>query len=124
MECALAGFTEILTLSLCSRKENFESLNHKDDGSAVEIANPKVYFNYPFTYFIILLFYISLEKWKRRVIARQPDGKAKKGVFPFFFFLFEEEYRTGFRLRSDPFSKYFIFYFMIVIIYFVICLLF
>jgi phenylalanyl-tRNA synthetase beta chain len=41
LECALAGFTEILTLSLCSRKENFDSLNHKDDGSAVVIANPK-----------------------------------------------------------------------------------
>uniref|UniRef100_A0A7S4KGU1 phenylalanine--tRNA ligase n=1 Tax=Paramoeba aestuarina TaxID=180227 RepID=A0A7S4KGU1_9EUKA len=41
LECALAGFTEILTLSLCSKEENFKNLNHEDDGSAVVIANPK-----------------------------------------------------------------------------------
>jgi phenylalanyl-tRNA synthetase beta chain len=40
-EVAMAGFTEALTLSLCSREENFKFLNHTDDGSAVSIANPQ-----------------------------------------------------------------------------------
>eukprot|EP01089_Gocevia_fonbrunei_P018812 TRINITY_DN6465_c0_g8_i1.p1 TRINITY_DN6465_c0_g8~~TRINITY_DN6465_c0_g8_i1.p1 ORF type:complete len:576 (+),score=127.87 TRINITY_DN6465_c0_g8_i1:43-1770(+) len=41
LEVALAGYTEILTLSLCSIAENFTHLNRKDDGSAVKLANPK-----------------------------------------------------------------------------------
>jgi len=41
LELALAGFLEVLTLSLCSREENFAHINRADDGSAVVIANPK-----------------------------------------------------------------------------------
>jgi len=40
-EVAMAGYTEVLTLSLCSREENFKFLNKKDDGSAIGIANPQ-----------------------------------------------------------------------------------
>ncbi|KAI0732770.1 hypothetical protein BC629DRAFT_1601137, partial [Irpex lacteus] len=41
-EWALAGFTEVLPLILCSHEENFDWLNRKDDGTqAVRIANPK-----------------------------------------------------------------------------------
>jgi phenylalanyl-tRNA synthetase beta chain len=41
-EWALAGWTEVLPLILCSHEENFEWLNHKDDGKTViKIANPK-----------------------------------------------------------------------------------
>ncbi|EAU84893.2 phenylalanyl-tRNA synthetase subunit beta [Coprinopsis cinerea okayama7 len=42
LEWALAGWIEVLPLILCSHEENFEWLNHKDDGNtAVKIANPK-----------------------------------------------------------------------------------
>jgi len=42
IEWALAGWTEVLPLILCSHEENFEYLNHVDDGTkAVKIANPK-----------------------------------------------------------------------------------
>lgn len=41
MECAMCGFTEILTWALCSRSENFEHLRRQDDGNtAVSIGNP------------------------------------------------------------------------------------
>jgi len=40
-EIAQAGYTEVLTLSLCSTDENYKYLNKKDDGLAVRIANPK-----------------------------------------------------------------------------------
>ncbi|RDB22803.1 Phenylalanine--tRNA ligase beta subunit [Hypsizygus marmoreus] len=41
-EWALAGWVEVLPLILCSHEENFEFLNHVDDGNtAVKIANPK-----------------------------------------------------------------------------------
>jgi phenylalanyl-tRNA synthetase beta chain len=40
-ELAQAQFTEVLTLSLCAHDENFDHLNHADDGSAVRLANPK-----------------------------------------------------------------------------------
>lgn len=41
LECAMAGFTEILTWALCSHAENFGHLQHRDDGaSAVSISNP------------------------------------------------------------------------------------
>jgi len=43
LELAQGGYTEILTLSLCSQEENFSHLNHPDDGSAVVIANPKTF---------------------------------------------------------------------------------
>lgn len=40
-ECAMAGYTEVLTWALCSRAENFEHLRRQDDGqTAVEIGNP------------------------------------------------------------------------------------
>ena len=40
-ECAMAGFTEILTWALCSRAENFAHLLRPDDGaSAASIGNP------------------------------------------------------------------------------------
>ncbi|RXW24622.1 hypothetical protein EST38_g1242 [Candolleomyces aberdarensis] len=42
LEWALAGWVEVLPLILCSHEENFEWLNHEDDGkTAVKIANPK-----------------------------------------------------------------------------------
>ncbi|KAG5648942.1 hypothetical protein DXG03_000291 [Asterophora parasitica] len=42
LEWALAGWVEVLPLILCSHEENFEFLNHLDDGAtAVKIANPK-----------------------------------------------------------------------------------
>ncbi|TFK43413.1 phenylalanyl-tRNA synthetase subunit beta [Crucibulum laeve] len=42
LEWALAGWTEVLPLILCSHEENFEWLNRTDDGNtAVKIANPK-----------------------------------------------------------------------------------
>jgi phenylalanyl-tRNA synthetase beta chain len=40
-ELAMAGFTEVLTFSLCSRKENFDYLNIKDDNVCVTIDNPQ-----------------------------------------------------------------------------------
>ncbi|CAG8638736.1 2569_t:CDS:2, partial [Scutellospora calospora] len=41
-EIALAGWTEVLPLILCSHEENFEYLNKKDDNlTAVKLANPK-----------------------------------------------------------------------------------
>lgn len=41
VECAMCGFTEILTWALCSRSENFEYLRRQDDGNtAVSIGNP------------------------------------------------------------------------------------
>ncbi|KAJ7507948.1 hypothetical protein B0H11DRAFT_1969435 [Mycena galericulata] len=41
-EWALAGWVEVLPLILCSHEENFEFLNHVDDGkTAIKIANPK-----------------------------------------------------------------------------------
>ncbi|KAL4440220.1 hypothetical protein ABPG75_003221 [Micractinium tetrahymenae] len=40
-ECAMAGFTEILTWALCSHAENFEQLLRQDDGNtAACIGNP------------------------------------------------------------------------------------
>jgi len=39
-EVAMAGYSEALTLSLCSREENFKFLNKPEDSSAVSIANP------------------------------------------------------------------------------------
>lgn len=35
------GFTEVLTFSLCSRKENFDYLNVVDDNICVTIDNPQ-----------------------------------------------------------------------------------
>lgn len=41
-EVALTGFSEVLTLTLCSHKENFEFLKRKDPGNeAVVLSNPK-----------------------------------------------------------------------------------
>ncbi|KAK6925188.1 tRNA synthetase, B5-domain [Dillenia turbinata] len=39
-EIAMNGFTEVLTWILCSKKENFDLLNRKDDATVV-IANPR-----------------------------------------------------------------------------------
>lgn len=42
MEAAMAGWSEVLPLILCSHEENFSWLNRKDDGNtAVRLANPK-----------------------------------------------------------------------------------
>jgi len=42
MEAAMAGWSEVLPLILCSHAENFSHLNRVDDGStAVRLANPK-----------------------------------------------------------------------------------
>ncbi|KAJ5157280.1 Phenylalanine--tRNA ligase beta subunit [Penicillium canariense] len=42
VEAAMAGWTEVLPLILCSHDENFRWLNRKDDGNtAVKLANPK-----------------------------------------------------------------------------------
>ncbi|KAH8898512.1 phenylalanyl-tRNA synthetase [Thozetella sp. PMI_491] len=41
-ECAMAGWSEVMPLILCSHDENFAWLNRKDDGNtAVKLANPK-----------------------------------------------------------------------------------
>ncbi|CAO3600139.1 unnamed protein product [Absidia cylindrospora] len=41
-ELALAGFTEVAPLILCSHDENFKLLNRMDDGmTAIKLANPK-----------------------------------------------------------------------------------
>ncbi|KPI89152.1 putative phenylalanyl-tRNA synthetase [Leptomonas seymouri] len=40
-EMACAGYTELLTLSLCSRAEAFENLGRTDDDVAAHIANPQ-----------------------------------------------------------------------------------
>ncbi|KAJ5084588.1 phenylalanyl-tRNA synthetase [Penicillium alfredii] len=42
VEAAMAGWSEVLPLILCSHDENFSWLNRKDDGNtAVKLANPK-----------------------------------------------------------------------------------
>ncbi|KAI1176361.1 phenylalanyl-tRNA synthetase [Nemania sp. FL0916] len=42
LECAMAGWLEIMPLILCSHDENFSWLNRQDDGkTAVKLANPK-----------------------------------------------------------------------------------
>lgn len=41
MEAAMAGWSEVLPLILCSHDENYAWLNRKDDGKAVKLANPK-----------------------------------------------------------------------------------
>jgi phenylalanyl-tRNA synthetase beta chain len=42
LEAAMAGWSEVLPLILCSHDENFAFLNRKDDGTtAVRLANPK-----------------------------------------------------------------------------------
>ena len=42
LEAAMAGWSEVLSLILCSHDENFAWLNRKDDGTtAVRLANPK-----------------------------------------------------------------------------------
>ena len=42
LEAAMAGWSEVMPLILCSHDENFGWLNRKDDGSsAVRLANPK-----------------------------------------------------------------------------------
>lgn len=41
-ECAMAGWIEVMPLTLCSHDENFAWLNRTDDGkTAVKLANPK-----------------------------------------------------------------------------------
>ena len=40
-EAAMAGFTEVMPLILCSRDENYTWLRKDDDGRAVHLANPK-----------------------------------------------------------------------------------
>lgn len=40
-EVCMSGYTEVLTLGLCSKAENFEYLRRPNDGSAVVLANPK-----------------------------------------------------------------------------------
>jgi len=42
-EIALAGYTEVLNLALCSRDETFTMLNRVDNGSAVSLANPQTF---------------------------------------------------------------------------------
>ncbi|KAL9612206.1 MAG: hypothetical protein Q9167_003194 [Letrouitia subvulpina] len=42
LEAAMAGWSEVMPLILCSHDENFAWLNRKDDGNtAVKLANPK-----------------------------------------------------------------------------------
>ncbi|CAK3883691.1 phenylalanyl-tRNA synthetase beta chain [Lecanosticta acicola] len=40
-EAAMAGWTEVMPLILCSHDENYAWLNQKDDNMAVRLANPK-----------------------------------------------------------------------------------
>lgn len=41
LEAAMAGWSEVLPLILCSHDENYAWLNRKDDGMAVRLQNPK-----------------------------------------------------------------------------------
>jgi len=41
LEAAMAGWSEVLPLILCSHDENYAWLNRKDDGLAVRLQNPK-----------------------------------------------------------------------------------
>ena len=41
LESAMAGWTEVMPLILCSHDENFAWLNRKDEGQAIKLANPK-----------------------------------------------------------------------------------
>ncbi len=42
LECAMAGWIEVMPLILCSHDENFAWLNRADDGAtAIKLANPK-----------------------------------------------------------------------------------
>jgi len=41
LEAAMAGWTEVLPLILCSHDENYAWLNRKDDNTAVRLQNPK-----------------------------------------------------------------------------------
>ena len=41
LEAAMAGWSEVLPLILCSHDENYAWLNQRDDGRAVRLANPK-----------------------------------------------------------------------------------
>lgn len=41
LEAAMAGWSEVMPLVLCSHDENFAHLNRADDGNAVKLANPK-----------------------------------------------------------------------------------
>jgi phenylalanyl-tRNA synthetase beta chain len=44
IEAAMAGWDEVMPLTLCSHEENFGFLNRKDDGkTAVRLANPKTF---------------------------------------------------------------------------------
>ncbi|TPX54930.1 phenylalanine---tRNA ligase [Powellomyces hirtus] len=40
-EIALAGYTEVLSFTLCSHDENFAHLNKEDQGESVKLSNPK-----------------------------------------------------------------------------------
>lgn len=40
-QVAMAGYTEVLTLSLCSKAENYAMMGLEDDGLSVRLANPK-----------------------------------------------------------------------------------
>lgn len=40
-QIAMAGYTEVLTLSLCSHAENYSMLCCEDDGLSVKLSNPK-----------------------------------------------------------------------------------
>lgn len=40
-QVAMAGYTEVLTLSLCSKAENYALMGLEDDGLSVRLANPK-----------------------------------------------------------------------------------
>jgi phenylalanyl-tRNA synthetase beta chain len=42
-EVALAGWTEVMSLILCSHDENYKFLRRKDDKTAVVLANPKTF---------------------------------------------------------------------------------
>jgi len=41
LETAMAGWSEVLPLILCSHDENYAWLNRKDDGRAIRLQNPK-----------------------------------------------------------------------------------
>ena len=41
LEAAMAGWSEVLPLILCSHDENYAWLNRKDDGLAIRLQNPK-----------------------------------------------------------------------------------
>ena len=80
-QIAMAGYTEVLTLSLCSKAENYEMLGLENDGKAVVLANPKT-----------IEFEVCRKNQKKAMFARLAVG-------------LDLAYHTHYQLESSPFEK-------------------